>query len=272
MSFESTNRDWEQLAQKDALWAILTHPEKSGNKWNRDDFFGSGVMEISILFEYLNEHHLLPSDCSLALDFGCGVGRLSRALSAHFEQTVGVDVSATMLEKARYLNNDLKDRLSFMLNESEVLPFSDHHFSLIYSSIVLQHIPGPQQRIYLAELCRVLKPGGTLIFQIPTADIRKLTWFQKLRSKLKIREKLTRLGLDNYHHMQMNVVPLEEVVNILQQQNCQMAAHELTNHTDPDFGGKLRFLSKGQCKDYESSMFVVQKKEVFESHDSQSPG
>ena len=46
----------------------------------------------------------LPRARALALDFGCGAGRLSRALAAHFEHVVGVDVSASMIETARALN------------------------------------------------------------------------------------------------------------------------------------------------------------------------
>ena len=41
-----------------------------------------------------------------ALDFGCGAGRLTRALAARFESVVGVDVADAMLDKARALNAD----------------------------------------------------------------------------------------------------------------------------------------------------------------------
>jgi ubiquinone/menaquinone biosynthesis C-methylase UbiE len=260
MSFENVNNDWEKLAQKDAMWAILTNQNKTGNKWSVSEFFQCGINEIEILFNYLKQNNISVADYDKALDFGCGVGRLARALSSKFKQVTGVDVSTTMINKAKELNNDRSNQLDFVVNASAVLPFDNNSFSFIYSTIVLQHIPYPQQVGYIVEFCRVLKPGGLLVFQIPTADIRKISLVQKIKNIIKIREKLTKLGLDNFYHMQMNPISEKEINTIIHQNNCMILHATYTNHTDPNFGGNLIFMNKQDSVDYESGLFVVSKK------------
>ena len=72
-----------------------------------------------------------------------------------------------MIARARRLNED-QPRCRFQLNRSNRLKgFDDNRFDLVYSRLVLQHIaPAPACR-YLAELVRVLAPGGLLMCQIP---------------------------------------------------------------------------------------------------------
>src|SRR5688572_28982185 len=106
MSFQTVNSNWEGLAQQDAMWAILTNPDKTDNKWEKADFFASGRNEIRVVFEYLRTNDLLRFDNNRALDFGCGVGRLTRALGDYFNVVEGIDVSPTMIEKAQTLNKD----------------------------------------------------------------------------------------------------------------------------------------------------------------------
>ncbi|HQU99622.1 MAG: class I SAM-dependent methyltransferase [Bacteroidia bacterium] len=260
MSFQSVNQDWEGLAKQDAMWAILTNPDKAGNKWQSNDFFKSGLTEIQRVFSFLNENKIRCIDNNKALDFGCGVGRLTHALATHFDVVDGIDVSATMVEKAEKLKAQFNNNTYFFVNQNTTTAYTDNTFSCIYTSIVLQHIPQPQQGQYIAEFTRILKPGGLLIFQIPTKDIRNLSWFQKIKIKLQLRKRLAQLGIGTYHHMQMNPLPTTQIIEILNKGNCQILQHVYTNHTDIDFGGNLKFIDGRASKDYESSFFVVQKK------------
>jgi len=102
------------------------------------------------------------------LDFGCGVGRLTRSLAAHFGRCVGVDISAPMLAQAEELNREC-DRCRFVLNATEDLRvFESASFDLVYTRYVLQHLPTRAMvRSYLSEFMRVLRPGGLLVFQLP---------------------------------------------------------------------------------------------------------
>jgi SAM-dependent methyltransferase len=102
-----------------------------------------------------------------ALDFGCGPGRLTQALAAHFEQVDGVDISPSMIALADRLNQR-PDRCHYHLNDTNDLRrFQDQTFDVVYSSITLQHVGPANARSYLKEFIRVLNPGGTLVFQLP---------------------------------------------------------------------------------------------------------
>ena len=168
MSFSKLQRTWHELGEQDPLWAILTRADKRGRKWNLQEFFQWGVDEIRNLLSRLDAAGIeVPR--GRALDFGCGVGRLTQALCAHFNQCVGVDVAPSMIALAKKYN-PYGDRCQFVVNElSTLFAFPDNHFDLIYSNIVLQHIPSRYTWNYLEDFLRVLAPGGILVFQLPTA-------------------------------------------------------------------------------------------------------
>ena len=94
------SRDWDELAEQDALFVVLAEPGREGGRWDLEEFFATGEREIDVLFQRA-EPLDRPAGRHKALDFGCGVGRLTRALSARFDECLGVDVSAEMVRRAR---------------------------------------------------------------------------------------------------------------------------------------------------------------------------
>ncbi|GAO02284.1 class I SAM-dependent methyltransferase [Anaeromyxobacter sp. PSR-1] len=166
MALEDVRRSWETLARSDPLWAILTDPARKGGRWDLDEFLASGRVEIERVMARAAELGR-PARRERALDFGCGVGRLTQALCAHFERCDGVDIASGMVEQARRLNA-FGDRCAYHQNTvPDLRLFPDGTFDFAYSNIVLQHVPPAAARAYLAELVRVLRPGGLLVFQIP---------------------------------------------------------------------------------------------------------
>jgi len=262
MSFESAKKNWEGLARRDMLWAICTHPNKQDKGWNKEEFYETGKEEIFRVFEKLKSDGLIPEDHQRAMDFGCGVGRLSRPLAGYFQEVYGVDVSPTMINHAIQFNehDPESDRLHFVLNTGDDLSlFEDEFFSFIYTTIVLQHIPYPASIKYLEEFMRVLKPGGKLVFQIPVQDIRILSLVQRLKSLLKIRERLALMGIGKGFHMTMHVVDEEEIVSWINQCGGIVLQRYTTNHTDPDYDGRLQFIREDDSIHFVSRMFVVKK-------------
>lgn len=165
MGLERIRKDWTRLGAEDPLWAVLVTPEARGDRWRVEDFLATGRAEVDRVVSRLED--LGHRAGGRALDFGCGAGRLSLALRRRFDEVVGVDFSAPMLERARAL--DPEGSVSWVLNEREDLSlFDDASFDLAYSSLVLQHIPTPDALRYVSELVRVVRPGGVLAIQVAT--------------------------------------------------------------------------------------------------------
>lgn len=155
---------WQALGRDDPLWAVLSQADKRGGRWQRDEFFATGRAEVEYQLARLAVDGV-PRARRLALDFGSGAGRLSRALAAHFDKVVGVDVSPSMVEVARRLNADLAN-LDFRENASARLHgIADASVDFVFSHLVLQHIPAPLALGYVEEFFRVLAPGGATVFQ-----------------------------------------------------------------------------------------------------------
>lgn len=152
------------------MWSILTTPGTKAGGWQADDFFETGRREIADVLRALGERDLAPPR-GRALDFGCGIGRLTQALAAEFDEVVGVDIAPSMIEMARH-RNTFDGKVTYLVNTADHLPFADSSFDFVYSSLVLQHIrPEPMLR-FVTELTRVLTPDGVAALHIPCDYVR----------------------------------------------------------------------------------------------------
>src|SRR5436309_8783809 len=91
MKTGSHRQDWEDLSLLDPYWAVLSDPSRRFGGWQRDELLASGPSVIDAIL-HRGRQFDRPSDHRHALDFGCGVGRLTRALARHFDECLGVDI------------------------------------------------------------------------------------------------------------------------------------------------------------------------------------
>lgn len=100
---------------------------------------------------------------SRVLDAGCGTGEHTLRLAEHGFKCVGVDISRSVVHKAeeRAHARGLQERVTFVCDGLEQLPFADAHFDAVHCRGVLMHIPRWEQVV--SELCRVLRPGGKIL-------------------------------------------------------------------------------------------------------------
>jgi SAM-dependent methyltransferase len=165
VNLKETQANWTALGEDDPMWVVLTDPEKKGHRWTPEDFFATGLREIEGLFAQLQKAGLNPPASGRALDFGCGLGRLSQALATRFATVDGVDISSSMIRQADTFNR-FPDRVKYHVNPHDNLAlFATGQYDFICSLIALQHIPPAFQQSYLRDFLRVLKPGGIACFQ-----------------------------------------------------------------------------------------------------------
>jgi SAM-dependent methyltransferase len=161
---ERHRQDWEELAEVDPLWAILATPEARGGRWDTEEFFATGEQEVAHVLS-VAEGLGFPKRHERALDFGCGVGRLTRALAERFDDALGIDISREMVRLAAELNAGRGAR--FEVNgRPDLGGLESGTFDFVYSSLVLQHLPQRELiRSYVGEFVRVLRDGGVAVFQ-----------------------------------------------------------------------------------------------------------
>lgn len=97
------------------------------------------------------------------LDLGCGDGVFASAvLAGRPGEVVGLDLEEAALQKAARTGT----YRIVCLADARGLPFQDEQFATVLSNCVLEHIPSVEQ--VLSEIARVLRPGGLLVFTVPT--------------------------------------------------------------------------------------------------------
>jgi ubiquinone/menaquinone biosynthesis C-methylase UbiE/DNA-binding transcriptional ArsR family regulator len=126
----------------------------SAGQWDRlrDELFGDRV--------HLTALAALADTDSVAGDLGCGTGQVSAALAPFVARVIAVDASAAMLQAAKRRLAAF-DNIDLRRGELEALPIDDGELDLATLMLVLHHVPEPEKA--LADVARVLKPGGRVI-------------------------------------------------------------------------------------------------------------
>jgi ubiquinone/menaquinone biosynthesis C-methylase UbiE len=169
LNLNNLQQNWDGLARTNPLWAILTTGSRKGNKWEIEEFWKTGSRQVKALMEHLGSVGV-KLQYPKALDFGCGVGRLTQPLAEYFDEVCGVDIAPSMIDLAKSYNQK-GPRCNYYLNETDNLGiFPDASFDFVVSFITLQHMEPQYAEKYIKEFLRVLKLGGTLVFQLPARE------------------------------------------------------------------------------------------------------
>jgi SAM-dependent methyltransferase len=177
--FRKLARNWDAFGAADPLFGVLSDPTKFGGQWRVDDFFASGDAHVKKWLRIVRELGATfhPGSC---LDFGCGVGRLTRPLSESFRETVGIDVAKSMIAVARRYNRNPDCR--FVVNrDPDLRSVNSSTFDFVHSCLVLQHIPPDVTIKYIEEFLRVAKPEGLVVFQLPAERYSEETITERYR-------------------------------------------------------------------------------------------
>ncbi len=238
---------WNAMAELDPLWAVLSDPKKKFGKWDKEEFFRDGRREANRVTLMCRENgiHISPGKM---LDFGCGVGRMTRAFSEYFHSSVGIDVSGKMVELAKKFNADRLE-CEFVASASAALPFADSTFDFVFSVLVLQHLPKKSMILgYISEFIRVAKDGGVIVFQLTN----EVPFRQRIQGRRRLWSLLSLLQVPQswlfkmfgLAPIRMNGVARKEVERFIEQGGARVRAVERYDPSEGLFHSYYYFVVK----------------------------
>ena len=169
--------DWNARAREDASYYVAFGRRDQGD----EEFFATAEEVVKGLeWELRRVPHGVNRRAMRALEIGCGPGRIMRPMSKVFGEIHGVDVSDEMIARARANLQGIPHAHVHATRGSDLAPFADESFDMVYSYAVFQHIPSSEVVFnYLREARRVLKNGGLMRIQInglPESAAHYDTW------------------------------------------------------------------------------------------------
>ena len=165
---------WDELGRTEPHWSVLSEEDyrQANLGESQERFYQSGQDDVARLVATLERNGIQPDSVRSCLEYGCGIGRVTRWLAPRFDRLHAFDISPSHLAQAEaYLAGQEIAEVRFGriagIADLERLPAVD----LIYCNIVLQHNPPPVIALILEAFLAALKPGGVAYFQVPTYHI-----------------------------------------------------------------------------------------------------
>lgn len=155
--------EWNERAREDANYFVAFGRREQSH----EEFFASGADQIRFFETELKRRTPEFWKRAVAIEIGCGPGRLLRPLSRHFRVLHGVDVSDEMLALAEKNLAGVGNIALHLSDGAGLAQFVSGTVDFVYSFAVFQHIPSREIVMnYLEEAVRVLRPGGLFAFQV----------------------------------------------------------------------------------------------------------
>ncbi len=214
--------DWKRFGETDPYFGVLSDARYQGRTLSADmrrKFFVSGERHVDLLLQVLRDG-FGEFATGKALDFGCGVGRITQALAAEFDHVIGLDVAPGMLAEAErnagqsaLTNVDYRNSL-----DAHALP--PRGFDLVHTYIVLQHIPVAVGEPIIEKLIEAVAPGGigALHMTIAPASGRYAAAARNAMKRnrvLRIAGNLAKRRPWNSPAMEMNLYRTERIIEML---------------------------------------------------------
>ena len=171
--FAHIQNSWQQLGETEPFFSVL-----SAERFRRDkigdvgEFYETGRGEVRQILGMLARNQIDPASLKTCLEYGCGLGRVTRWLAESFGKVHGFDISRAHLASASaHLRESGIENVEFhhVKSRSDIIDLPRVDF--VYSRIVLQHNPPPLIKLIIREMLAALNPDGVALFQVPTYRI-----------------------------------------------------------------------------------------------------
>jgi SAM-dependent methyltransferase len=223
---ERTDRDWEYFGSTDPYFAVLTDEKfRTANLTEEAlaEFFRSGERDFDGALTTAREFLDASFSPKRALDFGCGVGRVTIPMARVASTVVGVDASASMLREAEK-NCRARSIENVELIHSDAFFARNDRFNFIHSLIVFQHIPVSRGERIFQQLLDRLEGGGVCVAHF-TYSVPALPRWREVASWVRAHGPFGRPP-----GMQMNAYDLNRLFRIIQGADIARAHALFTDH------------------------------------------
>ena len=129
-----------------------------------DEFEKEGFLQARVLSAFIKKDTTI-------VEYGCGVGRITKHIANFAKRTIGLDISKSYIEKAKRFCSDI-DNLDFFTIDNFTEP---ECADFIYSVMVFQHNSETNRKNIIDHIIRLLRPGGTVLISFPKAESKFYT-------------------------------------------------------------------------------------------------
>jgi SAM-dependent methyltransferase len=209
-----TERTWTRLGDEEPHWSVISAErfKQSQLAEHQAEFNASGAGDLALFMAFLARNGVDPSGFERVLEYGCGIGRVTRFFAENFPQVLACDISPSHLKQAElYLEQcGLSNvELQRIRGIDDIAGPAD--IDVVFSVIVLQHNPPPTMVAILDRLLARLRPGGVAYFQVPTHAIGY---------RFEVADYL-KWGLQG-QHVEMHYLPQRHVFRLARLHGCEV--------------------------------------------------
>ncbi len=153
---------WRRFASENAMYYVATNRKA----WEAAHFYANGERFVTDVVSWADP----PSGRGLAVEIGCGAGRILVHLAREFDQVEGFDIAPEMVATAK--EHGMPENVGVNITSgAELDQVADSSADLVLCTHVFQHIPDREVvRSYMNEVARVLRPDGRAVLHFDTRD------------------------------------------------------------------------------------------------------
>jgi 2-polyprenyl-3-methyl-5-hydroxy-6-metoxy-1,4-benzoquinol methylase len=158
----AAEQDWIRLGNIEPYYGVISNPKYRVDCLDESakaTFYATGTWHVGLVLAALRDAFAFVPH-GVALDFGCGVGRVSSALAQHFDKVVGLDISPGMITRANHYANDMHLTNVVYASSDQAAWLAPEQYDFVHTYLVLQHIPVARGMKLIADLVRSVKSGG----------------------------------------------------------------------------------------------------------------
>jgi len=203
-------KSWEHLGDTRAHHSVLTSEDFLPDSLDKNigAFWKSGEREVKEIEAILKRHGVNLNEAKTAVEYGCGVGRVTSILANRVRAMHAYDISRPHLNYAKEHATEVGAEIEFHLVSDPLGKLQP--CDLFYSRIVFQHNPPPIIHQLIKNALESLNPGGIAIFQVPTYikgyEFKLVEW----------------MNIDHALDMQMHCIPQTAVFKLAGETGCEI--------------------------------------------------